>query len=152
MGEFIEMHFVEHHWQEENRSIPGQVGSGYYLSQADAASVARWSYGCCRRSVPAREKRHHLKPMAWGYEHSPGRMGSRIWGLALTHFESFPKLIFASVRRLAWWVHTLIQRFSSWPVVEKWMCSGTLSRFLASSRKVCVCSSPFSCDGCSPFG
>lgn len=55
MGEFIKMCFVENHSQEENLSIPDQLSSDYYLSQADAASVAQWSYGCCRRSAPARE-------------------------------------------------------------------------------------------------
>lgn len=37
MGEVC---FAEHHSQEENLSIPGQVSSDY-LSQADAASVAQ---------------------------------------------------------------------------------------------------------------
>lgn len=53
--EFVIMCFIAHHSQGDNLSVPEQVSSGCYLSQADPASTTHWSYGCPRR-MPTKEK------------------------------------------------------------------------------------------------
>lgn len=126
------------------------------------------------------ERRRHLKPMAWRYEYLPGRTGSRILVLALTWLKAGGKEVhfpyFWQICPFSWGCRCLFayllskadlcireetHRVNSYMNsevlflachVEKWMCSGTLSRFLASSQNVCVYSRPFSCYSCSPFG